>query len=255
MNSISVKNIRIQYNHPHDIAAIIESCVIDVYRIGLMKKGYTVLDLGAGIGEFSLLSSRKVGSNGKVTAIEPSPNDYRTLTDSLKENHCDNVFPLNLALSDFVGAIKLEFKGKKFRSRCKSLKDILNEMGCDKINFIKMDIEGAEEKIIQQNTDIFRNIDYPSMEIHNGYKGELIRIMDGLGFRFERITKKRYIQNAIRFTLRHPIKSYALLHLLKQYGEYPGLKKIANGIEIESSDYLVVGTFIKRGSSHRLGLN
>ncbi|MEM3845814.1 MAG: FkbM family methyltransferase [Candidatus Parvarchaeota archaeon] len=250
MNLISVKNIRIQYNHPHDIAAIIESCVIDVYRIGLMKKGDTVLDLGAGIGEFSLLSSRKVGSNGKVTAIEPSPNDYRTLTDSLKENHCDNVFPLNLALSDFVGAIKLEFKGKKFRSRCKSLKDILNEMGCDKINFIKMDIEGAEEKIIQQNTDIFRNIDYPSMEIHNGYKGELIRIMDGLGFRFERITKKRYIQNAIRFTLGHPIKSYVLPHLLKQYGKYPRLKKIARGIEIENSDGLVVGTFIKRGFSH-----
>ncbi|MEM3830495.1 MAG: FkbM family methyltransferase, partial [Conexivisphaerales archaeon] len=251
MNSISIKNIRILYNHPHDIAAIIESCILDVYRTELIKEGDTVLDLGAGIGEFSLLASKKVGPNGKVIAIEPSRDNYRTPTDNLRENHCDNVFPLNLAVSDFDGEIEREFKGKKFKARCKSLKDIPNEAGCNKINFVKMDIEGAEKKVIQQNTDIFRSVYYLSMEIHNWYQSKLIRIMDGAGFRFERITKKRYIQNAIKFTLRHLIKSYALLHLLKQYGEYPGLKKIANGIEIESSDYLVVGTFIKRGSSHR----
>ncbi|MEM3845244.1 MAG: FkbM family methyltransferase [Candidatus Parvarchaeota archaeon] len=255
MPSFKIGKLIIEYNHTHDIAAIIEVFVLNVYKNEKIRKGDVVLDLGAGIGEFSLLASKKVGSNGKVIAIEPSPDDYRTLTNNLRENHCDNVFPLNLAVSDFDGEIELEFKGKKFKARCKSLKDILNEVGFDKINFVKMDIEGAEKEVIPQNTDIFRSVDYLSMEIHNGYQGELIRIMDGLGFRFERITKKGYIQNAIRFTLRHPIKSYALLHLLKQYGEYPGLKKIANGIEIESSDYLVVGTFIKRGSSHRLGLN
>ncbi|MEM3252714.1 MAG: FkbM family methyltransferase, partial [Thermoplasmata archaeon] len=240
MNLISVKNLRILYNHPYDIAAIIEGSGLDVYRIELIKKVGIVLDMGAGIGEFSLLASRRVGPSGKVIAIELSPDDYRTLTNNLRENHCDNVLPLNLAVSDFDDEIELEFKGKKFKARCKSLKDILNEVSCDKINFVKVDIEGGEKEVIPQNADIFHSIDYPSMEIHDGYQCELIRIMDGLGFRYERITKKRYIQNAIRFTLRHPIKSYALLHLLKQYGEYPGLKKIANGIEIESSDYLVV---------------
>ncbi|MEM3192988.1 MAG: FkbM family methyltransferase, partial [Candidatus Parvarchaeota archaeon] len=102
MLSFKIGKLTIQYNHAHDIAAILEVFVLNVYKNEKIRKGDVVLDLGAGIGEFSTLSSGKIGSNGKVTAIEPSPNDYRTLTDSLKENHCDNVFPLNLALSDFV---------------------------------------------------------------------------------------------------------------------------------------------------------
>jgi hypothetical protein len=38
----------------------------DVYRSNLLKENDFVLDLGANIGAFSILASKKVGKNGKV---------------------------------------------------------------------------------------------------------------------------------------------------------------------------------------------
>ncbi|MEM0196008.1 MAG: FkbM family methyltransferase [Thermoplasmatales archaeon] len=246
MYSVSALGLKVYYNHPHDVAALIETFVLNVYRSELINKGDTVLDLGAGIGEFSLLASRKIGPNGKVIAIEPSPDDYETLLRNIKENKCDNVTPINIAVADFEGELELEFKGKTFKAVSRPLRDILNDENIDKINFCKMDIEGGEREVIPSNISIISGIHYLSMEIHGGYQNELIPIMERLGFRFERITKKSYIQNVMRFTLRHPFKAYTLLHLLKRAGEYPGITKIRKGIDIERSDKLVVGTFINR---------
>ena len=88
---IKFGSFRIWYNDPHDIAAIIESYVLNVYRIRKIKGRSVVLDIGAGIGEFSLLASSKVGAEGKVIAIEPSPDDFKTLQINIKENGCRNV--------------------------------------------------------------------------------------------------------------------------------------------------------------------
>ena len=59
-----------------------------------------MVDIGAGIGEFALLASRRAGSKGKVIAIEPSPEDYATLLLNIRKNGCNNVIPLNVAVSD-----------------------------------------------------------------------------------------------------------------------------------------------------------
>lgn len=246
MPSINLPNEKISYNHPHDVAAIIESYVLDVYHKGLLNTGNTVLDLGAGIGVFAILASRMVGPKGLVIAIEPSPDDYKTLLYNLRVNHCDNVSPINVAVANFNGELSLEFKGKTFKAMCKPLQDILNEENVGRIDFCKMDIEGGEREVIPSSTDIFSNIKYLSMEIHGGYQAELIPFMERLGFRFERITKRSYIKNAFRFALKHPHRAYTLIHLLKQAGEYPGSSRIIKGIEIESSDNLVTGIFSKK---------
>ena len=75
-----------------------------------IKKGDTVIDIGAGIGEFSVLASKLVGEHGKVISIEPSPEDFETLLVNLKTNKCHNVIPLNLAISDKPEKLNLEFR-------------------------------------------------------------------------------------------------------------------------------------------------
>ncbi|MEM0135147.1 MAG: FkbM family methyltransferase [Thermoplasmatales archaeon] len=149
-NKVSMKishgKISINYNHPHDIATIIENYVLDVYRSRLINKSDTVLDLGAGIGEFSSIASKKVGSRGTVIAIEPSPDDYETLLTNLKENQCHNVISINAAVADFRGELELNFKRNMFKSMCEPLQDILNERNVGKIDFCKMDIEEEKRK-------------------------------------------------------------------------------------------------------------
>ena len=73
MPELRVARTNIYYNDEHDIAALIENNILDVYQTRNIRRGDTVLDVGAGIGEFSITASRLAGANGTVVAIEPSP--------------------------------------------------------------------------------------------------------------------------------------------------------------------------------------
>jgi FkbM family methyltransferase len=245
---VQFKNYRIQYNDLHDISAIIECYILDVYRSRNIRKGDILIDIGAGVGEFAVLAQKLVGNNGKVIAIEPSPDDFNTLLLNLKTNFCNNVIPLNLAISNKHEKIKLEFKGKTFESNADSLANVLRTLNIDtkKIRFMKMDIEGGERLAIPSSLEIIKNLDFLAIEIHGGWAAELIPFMDKLGFDFQRVNRRSYLGNAFKSALKHPVQVYKIYKLIKQSGEFPGNGKILGGIEISSSDDLVVGTFVNR---------
>ena len=56
MAEVQFKNYRIKYNDPHDIAAVIECYILDVYKSRNIRKGDTLIDIGAGVGEFAVLA-------------------------------------------------------------------------------------------------------------------------------------------------------------------------------------------------------
>jgi SAM-dependent methyltransferase len=58
-----------------------------------------VLDLGAGIGDYTLFSSIRVGKRGKVISVEADPKTFQLLKKNVKENNLKNVVPLNLFVS------------------------------------------------------------------------------------------------------------------------------------------------------------
>ena len=205
------------------------------------------MDIGAGIGEFAILASNKVGKEGKVIAIEPSPDDFKTLQDNVEENSCSNVIPINSAVSDKKEKLLLTFKGREFEAEAETLSNILSnlDIAVNSVNYVKMDIEGGERSVIPTSIDIIRRIDYLAIEIHDGFFSELIPYMQDLGFGFSRIERKEYLLNAIKQVLLHPIDSYKLWKDFKGTGENPGLRKISTGIDISNSQDLVVGLFFK----------
>ena len=245
---VQFNNFRMKYNDPHDIAAIIECYILDVYHSRNIRKGDIVIDIGAGIGEFAVLASKLVGNSGKVIAIEPSPGDFNTLLMNLNINLCNNVIPLNLAISDKPDELNLEFKGKTFESKANSLANVLKTLDIDQRNvrFIKMDIEGGERRVIQSSLEIIEKLDFLAIEIHGGWAAELIPFMDKLGFDFQKVNRRSYLGNAFKSFLLHPKQVLEIYKLIKQSGEFPGIGRIFNGIEISSSDDLVVGIFVKR---------
>ncbi len=107
LKMIKFDNYRIHYNDPHDLAAIIECFILDVYKANKIKTGDYVMDAGAGIGEFVPIASKRVGSKGKVISIEPSPNDFKTMIYNLNANKIDNVVPINMEISDRAEVLKL----------------------------------------------------------------------------------------------------------------------------------------------------
>lgn len=124
----------------------------------LVRPGQTVIDVGANIGFFTMLSASRVGPDGHVLAIEANPANVRLLEASRRANGFEHVAVLQAAASDRLGLLSLhagqsngitgELEGE--------LAEIVNSVTvpCVEIDrvapadrtvsLIKMDIEGAE---------------------------------------------------------------------------------------------------------------
>lgn len=162
----------------------------------VVKKGDTVVDLGANMGYFTLLASRLVGETGKVYAFEPEPVNYALLLKNLELNGYDNVVPVQKAVSNVNGKVAFSIhdtdSGRHVLQQCNdkigngelievesvTLDEFFNDKPFPSV--IKMDIEGAEllallgmPKIIEssENLKVFTEF-YPSLIERAGYSIE-----------------------------------------------------------------------------------
>ncbi len=132
-----------------------------------IKKGMTVLDLGANMGFYTLLFAELVGGKGKVFAFEPEPNNFSTLEKNVRLNEYKNVELVKKAVSDKAGETKLHLSKSMGRHRI----DVPNDAGRSvtiktvilddflkgqKIDLIKMDIEGAEYMALKGMKDLLQ---------------------------------------------------------------------------------------------------
>ena len=133
----------------------------------LLQPGMTVLDLGAHHGLYTLLASKKVGRDGRVFAFEPSPRERRALERHLRINFCRNASVQGVALGDQNDSSDLYVVEDK-NNGCNSLRtplgvgstsavrvdvvrldDWLRESEIDHVDFMKLDVEGAEWAVLK----------------------------------------------------------------------------------------------------------
>jgi len=148
-----------------------------------IKIGDVVLDIGANIGYDTVLFAEKTGKTGKVIAIEPDPINFEILQKNIKENGLKNVVAVQAAVGNENKKMKIfesktnygdhrlweetplnqnplpdkpEFplkEGDKSRKSvevfCRRLDDLLKELDYQKIDFIKMDVQGFEPLVIE----------------------------------------------------------------------------------------------------------
>ena len=62
---------------------------------GLVKPGWTVIDIGANFGWYSIHFSQLVGPSGKVFSFEPIPESYEELNSNMQLNSCQNMKTFN----------------------------------------------------------------------------------------------------------------------------------------------------------------
>jgi FkbM family methyltransferase len=137
----------------------------------IIKKDNICIDIGANIGVISLVLSKLVGENGKVYSIEASKNNYNYLLKNIEINKLKNIVAINQGVWDCqkinTFSYVEEVAGCSFFSSknihegylenvtCKPLKDIFCDYDIKYIDFIKLDVEGSEIKVIQGGYDIF----------------------------------------------------------------------------------------------------
>lgn len=135
-----------------------------------IKKGDVVLDIGANIGYFTLIFARLVGTTGKVYAFEPDPEHFNILKKNVEINGYKNVILEQKAVSDFNGMIPFYLAKDDLlthriyddgeRREIISVESIrLDDYPIDKVDFIKIDIEGAEVKAFEGMNNLVRRND------------------------------------------------------------------------------------------------
>ncbi len=136
-----------------------------------IKQGDTVLDIGAHIGYYTIIFSNLVGPKGHVYSFEPDPQNFSLLEKTVKENKLTNVHIFQNAVSDKNESVEFfqsnvdSIGNRMFDSNESGIKIQINSISLDKffkdkfneINFIKMDIQGAEGLAIKGMTNILQN--------------------------------------------------------------------------------------------------
>ena len=146
----------------------------DIIERFLPKQGDIVVDIGAHMGRYTIISSKRVGANGKVVAIEAHPNNFEMLNRNIKLNQLTNVVPLNYAVYSKETKIKLYLpevesgytiyntimsnrartEDKFVEVNANTLDYLLQLKGIMEVNWIKIDVEGAEFEVLQGATNV-----------------------------------------------------------------------------------------------------
>jgi FkbM family methyltransferase len=152
----------------------------DIIERFLPKQGDIVVDIGAHMGRYTIISSKRVGTNGKVVAIEAHPSNFEMLNSNIKLNQLTNVIPLNYAAYSKETKIKLylpdeesgytmhhsimsnyvftKYKDKtedKFVEVSANTLDYLLQLNeITDVNWVKIDVEGAEFEVLKGASNV-----------------------------------------------------------------------------------------------------
>lgn len=133
----------------------------------VLQTGMTFLDVGANEGLYSLFASARVGPSGSVWAFEPSQREIARIDCNLELNRLNNVHRLPIALSSSDGDGTLLVAGYEHEGHntlgafiydtvlqheetvpLRRLDRVVEESKVSRVDFIKIDVEGAELKVL-----------------------------------------------------------------------------------------------------------
>jgi len=135
----------------------------------LVQPGMTVLDVGANQGIYTIVAAKVTGAQGHVYAFEPSPSELAKLRWNLRLNHLGNVTVVESAVSSFSGQTafcaaepmrggfsglhppseRLHVLFREITVPVTTLDEFVRDRGIAAVDFLKVDVEGAELELIE----------------------------------------------------------------------------------------------------------
>jgi len=168
-----------------------------------LAPGCTFLDIGANIGAYALFVAAFAGPRARILAVEPQPDVFDRLTYNIGQNPFGTVKAVACAVADKAGELTLFVdprnrgesslkivgtnEGAQIRVPAVTLLDLAQGEGITRIDAIKLDVEGAEDLIlepffrtapaslhprlllVENGTDQWQ-IDLPALLQANGYR-------------------------------------------------------------------------------------
>jgi FkbM family methyltransferase len=138
-----------------------------------LKPGHVFVDIGAHAGYFTLLAARRVGPEGRVLAFEPNPQLAAQARRNVERSKLTNVVLEEGACSDTTETATLYLfdvsnsgrgslsganagAGGAVQVPCTPLDLVVERRHLTQVNLIKIDVEGAELKVLRGMTETIR---------------------------------------------------------------------------------------------------
>lgn len=173
-----------------------------------LKPGAVFIDGGANFGIYSIAAAKLVGPSGRVLSFEPGRTAFTVLQQNIHLNHLYNTIALHKALADRPGAAKLFHHPHGLNSfslgaGCDSaevyeevemtcLDAVHQEYALKRVDFIKLDVEGAEELVLRGAVQVLTQCRPPIIFEINSTATKNLRLspdgafefLRGLGYQF-----------------------------------------------------------------------
>lgn len=121
------------------------------------------VDIGANVGAYTLFVGALAGARARILAIEPNPLIFERLTYNIRQNPFATVKALDCAVADRNGeitlflaqgnhgetSVRISDAGEAIKVPAKTLKDILSSEAYPRVDALKIDVEGAEDVVLE----------------------------------------------------------------------------------------------------------
>lgn len=164
---------------------------------------FTFLDIGANVGAYSVFVAAKAGPRARILAIEPQPDVFERLVFNIRQNRWPTVKAIACAVADKSGELTLFLdpqnsgesslkilttsSASSMKVPAKTLMQLVEEEGFGHIDAAKLDVEGAEDIILEPFFAAAPRALYPKLLVLEDGSGrwqvDLPRIITEAGYR------------------------------------------------------------------------
>ena len=175
-----------------------EICEDEIYKFISHKPNPFIIDCGSNIG-LSILYLKQLYPESKIIGFEADPTVYKTLEANLKSFGYDDIEIYNKALWKEETTLEFAVEGadggrvaqnedKSFKSRVKVPAVCLSNYLSQPVDFLKLDIEGAETEVIKECADYLHQVKNLFVEYHSFWEqpqtvNEILSILKDADFR------------------------------------------------------------------------
>lgn len=130
-----------------------------------IKPGFRFIDIGANVGAYSLFVAALAGAQARILAVEPQPDIFERLAANMQLNPFGTIKAVQCAVADKPGDFTLFLdtknrgessmralrspNGLSIKMPATTLMQLVEDEKFDRIDAIKLDVEGAEDLILE----------------------------------------------------------------------------------------------------------
>jgi FkbM family methyltransferase len=182
-----------------------------------MRDDLTFIDIGASVGPYSLFVASLAGPKARILSVEPQPDIFDRLSYNIRQNPFGTIKAIDCAIADKSGELTLfldprnkgessvQIVGSAYASSIRvsavTLLDLVRAEGFQRVDAVKLDVEGAEDLILYP---FFRDAPaslYPSLLIiedeRKQWQVDLPRVLEEKGYRLLQHTRSNLIYERV----------------------------------------------------------